>query len=99
MTDRDTLPAKTPFGVMYDHGRGLPQDYAAAANWYREAGDQGVAPTQFNLGLMYDQGRGVPQDYAAAAAHREHRPGHRHAGRARAAPHAHNIPNPESGHF
>ena len=44
----------------------MPQDYAAAASWYRKAAEQGNAIAQFHLGFMYDFGRGVPQDYAAA---------------------------------
>jgi uncharacterized protein len=43
-------------------GRGVPQDYAAAVNWYRKAAAQGFAGAQFNLADMYYSGRGVPQD-------------------------------------
>jgi TPR repeat protein len=52
---------------MYREGRGVAQDYAVAAVWYRKAADQGDASAQNNLGFMYHRGRGVPQDYAAAA--------------------------------
>ena len=51
---------------MYDNGQGVPQDYAAAASWYRKAAEQGDAVAQVNLGVMYRDGQGVPQDYAAA---------------------------------
>jgi TPR repeat protein len=27
---------------MYDEGRGVPQDYAAAASWFRKAAEQGM---------------------------------------------------------
>jgi len=37
--------------------RGVPQDDAEAAKWYRKAADQGHANAQFNLGLYYDLGR------------------------------------------
>jgi len=50
---------------MYEEGRGVPQDYAEAARWYRKAADQGGADAQNRLGLMYEKGRGVP-DYAEA---------------------------------
>ena len=53
-------------GHMYDHGEGVPQDYAEAVKWYRLAADQGKAKAQYNLGNMYDNGQGVPQDYAEA---------------------------------
>jgi TPR repeat protein len=51
---------------MYENGRGVPQDYAAAVGWYRKAAEQGEAYAQYNLGVMYDNGRGVPQDYVHA---------------------------------
>ena len=51
---------------MYENGRGVPPDFAVAANWYRNAADQGSAYAQCALGFMYDTGQGVPQDDAAA---------------------------------
>jgi TPR repeat protein len=51
---------------MYTDNVGVPQDYAEAMKWYREAAEQGLAQAQHNLGVMYDQGQGVPQDYAEA---------------------------------
>ena len=59
--------AQCSLGVAYALGRGVPQDYAQAAQWYRKAAEQGEAFAQFNLGLLYNSGRGVPQDYAQAA--------------------------------
>ena len=41
-----------------DSGRGVPQDRAQAAAWYRKAAEQGDAKAQFNLGLMYRYGPG-----------------------------------------
>lgn len=58
--------AQNNLGLMYDNGRGVPQDYAQAVLWYRKAADQGAAGAQYNLGLMYFKGQGVPQDYAQA---------------------------------
>ncbi len=58
--------AQHNLGVIYDKGRGVPQDDAEAVKWYRKAAEQGVADAQYNLGVMYDNGRGVPQDYAQA---------------------------------
>ena len=43
--------------VMYDNGKGVPQDYAEAVKWYRLAAEQGYARAQYNLGLMYDNGK------------------------------------------
>ena len=39
-------------GVMYDTGRGVPQDDAEAVRWYRLAADQGDADAQFNFGFL-----------------------------------------------
>ena len=52
--------------LAYDNGKGVPQDYAQAAAWYRKAAEQGHADAQFNLGTMYESGQGVPQDIAQA---------------------------------
>jgi TPR repeat protein len=51
---------------MYVSGRGVPQDDAEAARWYRKAAEQGNAAAQFLVGLSYSSGEGVPQDYAEA---------------------------------
>ena len=59
--------AQSALGAAYYLGHGVPQDYAAAAYWYRLAAKQGVASAQSNLGVLYDRGHGVPQDYAKAA--------------------------------
>ena len=54
--------AQYDLGVMYDNGRGVPQDDAEAVRWYRLAADQGEALAQKDLGIMCGNGRGVPQD-------------------------------------
>lgn len=60
--------AETEFrlGLMYSLGNPVPQDYAKAADCYREAAEQGLAKAQTNLGVMYAQGQGVPLDNVAA---------------------------------
>ncbi|TFG58549.1 MAG: sel1 repeat family protein, partial [Deltaproteobacteria bacterium] len=58
--------AQYNLGVMYDNGKGVPQDYAEAMNWYRRAAEQGLADAQHNLGWVYFEGQGVPQDYVLA---------------------------------
>ena len=42
------------------NGRGVPEDDAEAARWYRLAADQGHAIAQHILGIMYAHGEGVP---------------------------------------
>jgi hypothetical protein len=58
--------AQHNLGVLYDNGRGVPQDYVKARGWYEKAAAQGNAWAQHNLGSLYDNGRGVPQDYVKA---------------------------------
>ena len=50
--------AQSSQGSGSDSGRGVPQDRAQAAAWYRKAAEQGDAKAQFNLGLMYRYGPG-----------------------------------------
>ena len=59
--------AQYSLGVMYEVGKGVPQDYAEAVKWYRLAAEQGNALAQNSMGVMYVDGLGVPQDYAEAA--------------------------------
>ena len=65
--DQGDDKAQFNLGAFYEHGHGVPQDYAEVAKWYRRAADQGNAKAQFNLGVMYTNGQGLPQDYAEAA--------------------------------
>jgi hypothetical protein len=53
-------------GLMYEFGRGVPQDYAVALRWYRIAADQGNAAAQYNLASMYQDGKGVSMNYVEA---------------------------------
>ena len=54
--------AQLSLGMLYAYGRGVPQDDAQAAAWFRKAADQGLAAAQRRLGAMYVLGQGVPQD-------------------------------------
>ena len=47
--------------------RGVAQDHAEAAKWFRLAAEQGLAQAQFNLGVLYYGGEGVEQNRAEAA--------------------------------
>jgi uncharacterized protein len=38
--------AQFVLGLMYDNGQGVPQDYAAAGEWYRKSAEQGNAFAQ-----------------------------------------------------
>ncbi len=66
LADRGNARAQFIIGTMYNDGHGVPQDYRAAARWFRLAADQGYDFAQDYLGQMYAEGRGVPQDYREA---------------------------------
>jgi TPR repeat protein len=51
---------------MHDKGRGTPQDYAQAAQWYLKAADQAYAEAQENLALLYAKGLGTRPDLVQA---------------------------------
>ncbi len=58
--------AQNQLGVMYNRGRGVPQDYIEAIHWWQAAAEQGHAIAQCNLGIMYSYGQGVKQDEVPA---------------------------------
>ncbi len=58
LAEQGDADAQFNLGIMYDNGRGVPQDYVQAVRWYRKAAEQGGAKAQ--------DGRGVPQDYVQA---------------------------------
>ena len=66
LAEQGLAAAQFNLALMYDKGRGVPQDYVQVVKWYRLAADQGLAAAQSNLGTRYDEGRGVPQDYVQA---------------------------------
>jgi uncharacterized protein len=57
--ERGDANAQAQLGFMYEHGRGVPQDYVIAVYWYAAAAGQGHPTGQYLLGLMYDKGHGV----------------------------------------
>ncbi|MDF1530118.1 MAG: transglycosylase SLT domain-containing protein [Sedimenticola sp.] len=52
---------------MYEHGRGVKQDYQEAFRLYCMAADFGDQEAYYDLGWMYFNNRGVAQDPAIAA--------------------------------
>jgi hypothetical protein len=51
---------------MCDKGQGVPQDYATALGWYRNAAERGNTVAQNILGGIYALGQGVPEDCVIA---------------------------------
>ena len=52
--------------MLYDEGRGVPENDAEAARLYRLAAEQDYTSAQYNLGVMYSRGIGVPENGAEA---------------------------------
>jgi len=64
--DRVAVQVYKDLGFVYREGKGVTQDYAEAAKWWRKAAEKGYAPAQCELGLAYYYGLGVNLDYAEA---------------------------------
>src|SRR5258706_4627272 len=62
LAEQGVARAQNNLGVMYESGKGVPQDLNEAVKWYRLAAEQGYAGAQNNLGLIYALGRGAPRD-------------------------------------
>lgn len=57
-----TATAQYALGLRLTRGRGILQDYAQAARWFRLAADQNHTQAQIRLGQAYFEGLGVIQD-------------------------------------
>lgn len=66
LAQRGDAHAQAILGFMYANGRGVPQSYDVAVDWYLQAAEQGDPTGQYLLGLMYDKGFGVTQDVILA---------------------------------
>ncbi len=58
--------AQNDLGVLYQLGRGVEQNDAAALKWYRKSAERNFPLAQSNLGWMLEQGRGVDKDPVSA---------------------------------
>jgi TPR repeat protein len=81
LAQRGDAHAQAILGFMYANGRGVPQSYDVAVDWYVQSAAQGDPTGQYLLGLMYDKGFGVTPNIilahkwlnlAAAHAPRQH---------------------------
>lgn len=66
LAEQGTAIPQYNVGVMYENGKGIPQDYAEALKWYQLAAAQGGAGAAYNLGGMYANGKGVERNYVIA---------------------------------
>src|SRR5512146_1948589 len=53
--------AQNTLGLLYHEGKGVPQNYRQAKQWFELAAKQGHAGAQVNLGTLYLHGDGAPQ--------------------------------------
>ena len=66
LAEAGDVNAQTMLGLVYAEGKGVPQEHAEAAKWFRRAATRGHAEAQFALEVLYGLGEGVPQDFIAA---------------------------------
>jgi uncharacterized protein len=59
LAQRGDPHAQAILGFMYANGRGVPQSYDVAVDWYLLSAEHGDPTGQYLLGLMYDKGFGV----------------------------------------
>ena len=67
LAQKGEAKAQYHLGVLFNDGKGVPQDFVQAAKWYTQAASQGHIKAQLYLGLLYQKGQGVEQDYRQAA--------------------------------
>ncbi len=53
--------AQNRLGMLYSEGRGVPQDYIQAKQWFDKAAEKGHPGAQVNLGTLYFHGNGAPE--------------------------------------
>jgi TPR repeat protein len=66
--DMGNPEAQDRVGLSYLSGKGVAENDAEAARWFRMAALKGLADAEFNLAECYATGRGVAQDSTAASA-------------------------------
>src|ERR1700686_3891628 len=52
LAEQGDAMAQSRLGLMYQDGRGVPQDDRQAVEWFRKAAEQGRANAQYSLGYM-----------------------------------------------
>jgi uncharacterized protein len=57
---------QSSLGRLYHDGRGIPQNYRRARQWYLIAANGGENKAAVNLGVMDASGEGGPRDYRKA---------------------------------
>lgn len=52
--------------AMYAAGRGIKKDQQAAADYFMQSAENGIACAQYNVGIMYERGRFAAVDMEEA---------------------------------
>lgn len=60
LAERDVPGAQIELGLLYFRGRGVPEDDAAAFQWFSRAAALGSADAMYHLANLYAFGHGVP---------------------------------------
>ena len=68
LAERGDAEAQYRIGLMYEFGRGYPQDKAQGIAWFKKSAAQNHTAAQQELGVIYTTGDGVPKDDAQAVA-------------------------------
>jgi len=64
--DRGHAGAMNDLGGVFEHGLGLPKNFATALAWYERAAEFGHAGAMTHLGKLSENGVEVPHDFALA---------------------------------
>ena len=62
LAERGDAEAQYRIGLMYEYGKGYPQDKAQGIAWFKKSAGQNHAAAQTELGIIYAIGDGVAQD-------------------------------------
>src|SRR4029434_8202086 len=68
LAERGDAEAQYRIGLMYEFGKGYPQDKAQGIIWFKKSAAQNHTAAQQELGVIYTTGDGVPKDDAQAVA-------------------------------
>ena len=62
LAEKGNAEAQYRVGLMYEYGKGFPQDKVQAVNWLRKSATQGHIQAQVEIAVILATGDGVPQD-------------------------------------
>ena len=66
LAEHDDMFAQYLLAILYEMGRGVPQSYPTALQWYSRSVAEGYSQAMSNLGSMYERGLTGKVDYVQA---------------------------------